>query len=150
MTIVGPDKQGLRPNRRTVVRGAAWTVPVVAVAASAPAFATSPTPPDFGKLTACKLPGQSTDTPFGYLFTVPYNGLLTQLSLVMLTLNGAVKTPTCVRIEGPNLKFEVQSANSADASGDGTIVFTFNDVEYTASFQYNGTKPCKGETGGCA
>lgn len=32
-------------TRRTVVRGAAWTVPVVAVAANAPAFATSYDPP---------------------------------------------------------------------------------------------------------
>lgn len=39
-------------TRRTVVRGAAWTVPVVAVAVNAPAFATSYDPPppviDFG------------------------------------------------------------------------------------------------------
>src|SRR5690606_30825385 len=30
------------PNRRTVIRTAAWSAPVVAVAAAAPAFATSP------------------------------------------------------------------------------------------------------------
>ncbi|CAM3666226.1 hypothetical protein [Nocardioides zeicaulis] len=32
----------VNPSRRTVVRGAAWSVPVVAVAATAPAFAASP------------------------------------------------------------------------------------------------------------
>jgi hypothetical protein len=32
----------VRSSRRTVVRGAAWSVPVVAVAATAPAFAASP------------------------------------------------------------------------------------------------------------
>lgn len=32
----------VRPSRRTVVRGAAWTVPAVAVATTAPAFAASP------------------------------------------------------------------------------------------------------------
>lgn len=32
----------LRPTRRSLVRGAAWSVPVVAVAAAAPAFAASP------------------------------------------------------------------------------------------------------------
>lgn len=31
----------LRPTRRSIVRGAAWSVPVVAVAATAPAFASS-------------------------------------------------------------------------------------------------------------
>lgn len=33
----------LRPTRRNLVRGAAWSVPVIAVAAQAPAFAVSPT-----------------------------------------------------------------------------------------------------------
>ena len=31
----------LRPTRRTLVRGAAWSVPVVSIAAAAPAFAAS-------------------------------------------------------------------------------------------------------------
>lgn len=47
-------------SRRTIVRGAAWTVPVVAVATSAPAFAVSalvcsPT-------AECKLPGAGQNT----------------------------------------------------------------------------------------
>lgn len=33
-----------RPTRRTLVRGAAWSVPVVSIAAAAPAFASSLTP----------------------------------------------------------------------------------------------------------
>lgn len=37
-----PTPQGV--NRRTMVRGAAWTVPVIAVAVNAPAFAVSPIP----------------------------------------------------------------------------------------------------------
>ncbi len=35
----------VRPTRRTLVRGAAWSVPVVALAAAAPAFAASPCDP---------------------------------------------------------------------------------------------------------
>jgi hypothetical protein len=52
---------GLRPSRRTVVKGAAWAVPAVAVAASTPASAASPEPPeiDFGQSQLCKLPGNS-------------------------------------------------------------------------------------------
>ena len=48
-------------TRRTVVRGAAWTVPVVAVAANAPAFAASqlPPPPFFDFDNAYKNPGNS-------------------------------------------------------------------------------------------
>ena len=38
----------VRPSRRTVTRAAAWTVPVIAVAATAPAYAASPCDPETG------------------------------------------------------------------------------------------------------
>lgn len=37
-----PTSARTQPSRRTVVRGAAWTVPTVMIAGAAPAFATSP------------------------------------------------------------------------------------------------------------
>lgn len=37
---------GLKPTRRTLVKGAAWSLPVVAVGGAAPAMANSPIPPD--------------------------------------------------------------------------------------------------------
>ncbi len=43
--LVGP-----RPTRRTLTRAAAWTVPVVAVAATAPAYAASPCDPRTGQV----------------------------------------------------------------------------------------------------
>ena len=62
-------------SRRTVVRGAAWTVPVVAVAANAPAFAVSAGRVTFESLgIACKLPGAScqkeTGVTKGYVIRV--------------------------------------------------------------------------------
>lgn len=42
MTLDTTVLDATRTSRRTLVRGAAWTVPVVAVAATAPAFAASP------------------------------------------------------------------------------------------------------------
>lgn len=47
-------------NRRTVVRGAAWSIPIVAVAAHAPAFAASTDAPvvtGTGSISVCKLAG---------------------------------------------------------------------------------------------
>lgn len=44
-------------NRRTVVRGAAWSIPVVAVAANAPAFAASTDAPGYSSYLGCKTPG---------------------------------------------------------------------------------------------
>lgn len=136
--------QFVKPNRRTIVQGAAWTVPVVVVSTAAPAFATSPTPPNFGKLTACKIPGASGDLTKGYKFTVPYNGTLDQVSGLTLTLNGTFKTPECLSADGSNLTFYVVSSSSADGSGTGTVEFMFGGQLYTQSFTYDGTRPCPG------
>jgi hypothetical protein len=60
------------PSRRSVVKGAAWAVPAVVVAAAAPTVAASA-----GFLTfsgsACKLPGNSQDTFKGYVFELYAN-----------------------------------------------------------------------------
>ncbi len=42
MPIDANVRETVRPSRRSVVRGAAWSVPVISVAATAPAFAASP------------------------------------------------------------------------------------------------------------
>lgn len=48
-------------SRRTVVQGAAWTVPVIAIAATAPAFAASQSI-DCSPTAECKLPGEGSNT----------------------------------------------------------------------------------------
>lgn len=61
-----------RPTRRTLVKGAAWSVPVIAVAGAAPALAASGNPPTVTVGGACKLPGNSCGNVFvkGYIFDV--------------------------------------------------------------------------------
>ena len=49
---LGTEAQGLRASRRNVVRGAAWSVPVIAVATAAPAFAASPCDPRTNQVLA--------------------------------------------------------------------------------------------------
>lgn len=48
-------------NRRTLVRGMAWTTPVVAMAATAPAFAASQ-PITCAPTAECKRPGEGQNT----------------------------------------------------------------------------------------
>lgn len=51
---------GSRPARRTIVKGAAWAIPAVAVASAAPAHAASaPEIIDWSSSSACKIPGNS-------------------------------------------------------------------------------------------
>ena len=55
-------------TRRAVVRGAAWSIPVVAVAANAPAYAASTDPPAPGSFTACRDTGLGSNCQ-GYRIT---------------------------------------------------------------------------------
>ena len=52
-------------TRRTIVKGAAWAVPVLAVAPAAPAMAASPAPEPACTWEGAKCPG-SSDTPKGW------------------------------------------------------------------------------------
>jgi len=72
------------PSRRTVVKGAAWTMPAVLVAAPAPVVAASVAPLTFTG-SACKLPGGSSDTYKGYVF-----------ELVATSAGGADNTVTVI------------------------------------------------------
>ena len=58
-------------SRRTVAKAMAWSVPAVALAVPAPAYAASPcTPvPSFGG-ASCKCPGGSTNVKFGYILQI--------------------------------------------------------------------------------
>ena len=150
---------GLRPSRRTVVKGAAWAVPAVAVAASTPASASSPVPPEiqFGESQLCKLPGASqADNCYdkGYVaFLVFDNTANTQpyylCSVESFTAKGAelcvvgisevTSSEACQTLVAPNdgilipAEQEVTVAvwtNSSSSSASGTFQVTF-----TGSFE---------------
>ena len=90
---------GLKPSRRTLVKGAAWSVPVVAVAGAAPAMATSPPEIiDWDQSSACKIPGNARGYCYnkGYVlwgtFTNPTGNDLT-VSITGVTVGGY---PRCI------------------------------------------------------
>ncbi|GAA1058086.1 hypothetical protein GCM10017608_04890 [Agromyces luteolus] len=101
------DLEEQRPgvSRRTVAKAAAWSVPVVALAVSTPAYAASP-----GIITltglGCKLPGNSNSTYKGYAFkasiqntfNVPITVTITSATLGGADLGGVavVNLDTCV------------------------------------------------------
>lgn len=87
-------------SRRSVVKGAAWAVPAVAVASAAPAMAASKGPISFtGK--ACKLPGNSGDVYKGYVFELISNNEKNKNPL------DAVTVVTDVKIDGVSVGFGV-------------------------------------------
>jgi len=66
MSDLEEPKSGV--SRRTVAKAMAWSVPAVALAVPAPAYAASPCTPvfSFGG-QSCKCPGNSTGIKFGYV-----------------------------------------------------------------------------------
>jgi hypothetical protein len=63
-----PEEQKSGVSRRTVAKAMAWSVPAVALAVPAPAYAASPCTPVFSfGAASCKCPGGSDDIKFGYV-----------------------------------------------------------------------------------
>jgi hypothetical protein len=86
-------------SRRTVARGAAWAVPVVAVGAAAPAMAAST---EFLTFTgnACKLPGNSDSVYKGYVFELLANNPYTHdVALVIESVKVGGVTETIYKVE---------------------------------------------------
>lgn len=128
----------LRPSRRAVVKGAAWAVPVVAVASAAPAMALSGAV-TFTQSGACKSPGDSCKTfPKGYRFTgtisSTWSCTITITSATFTTLSGS--TPGTLSLDTPiqvpsgttpNFVLTVNSSNSANAVFSVRVDFTYTD-----------------------
>ena len=67
--VTSEKKSGI--SRRTVAKGMAWSVPAVALAVAAPAYAASPcTPVPLTRGASCKCPGGSDRFKFGYILQI--------------------------------------------------------------------------------
>jgi len=115
-------------DRRTIVRGAAWSVPVVAVATYAPAYAASlDAPQPAGLLALCRTTGQGNNNCQGYRFRLnflvdpPYSWNVS-ISLAQITpSNGPaleIKTPTTFPqvISSTNTFFDLWFCTSSSPS----------------------------------
>ncbi len=120
-------------SRRTIAKGAAWSAPVIAVAASAPASATSGAPPEFTFLSACKSPGNSCKVfPKGYrfVFTVCNDDPLQSIWIYSVTYTDLVGTNLTLQHASPTLPYEVAAGGcsnitfQADSSSSANAVFT--------------------------
>jgi hypothetical protein len=128
-------------SRRAVARGAAWTVPLVAIGVAAPAFAASPggPPATVNPDSSCKCPGGNQ--PFMYHldvnFTTPTTDTWT-ITLTNVTLDADPNTATPVLYAG---NF---------TSGSGTITFKFSTTNsksgYAVTISYTATDVTTNET----
>ena len=58
-------------NRRTLVRGAAWSIPVIAVAANTPAFATSRLAPRPTSVSPCRITAGGSSNCYKFVLSFP-------------------------------------------------------------------------------
>lgn len=153
-------------SRRTLAKGAAWSVPAVAVAAAAPAYAVS----TFITVTqaggACKQPGDSCYKDFGYrkgylqTFEIcnrsnVISGKVTLPATATLLFNGTSTTfgiePTEVEIAPNSCKYFImnyQHTTSENASLSGIIDWTWEASDGTSgtgrtTIDTAATGPCK-------
>lgn len=145
-------------TRRTLVRGAAWTVPVVVVAAQAPAFAASYPPITLTFVGGEKCPGRSAvadgnDKTYIFQFeadTAPAAGSVTASTV---TVNGADFDVKRISIIGTRVYVITESSrSSANASGAGSISYRSGmpRVRRTLAFTYAATPPGQGACGNTA
>jgi hypothetical protein len=128
---------GLHVSRRTVARGMAWSVPAVAVATAAPAFAVSRIPPDLLYTGACKFPGLSCRiAPYGYALTFA------------VTNNDARPLAFCsatLTIEGDNpfgagvVPVYTGGCFTVGGGASGDAVFYFAGAQNSANSNFSGT-----------
>jgi hypothetical protein len=137
-------------SRRTIVRGTAWSVPVVAIAAHAPAFAASAPPIKLTYVEAIKCSGNSDPKdPKTYVFVFTADSVPAQgsVSSSTITINGDVFQVEKVVVDGTTVYVQtVSSTKSPNASGTLTISYTSGMPPVTQSlpFPYSGTNPDHG------
>lgn len=148
-------------NRRTVVRGAAWTVPVVAVASTAPAIASSLSAPRPSSVVGCRLTagGSSNCYRFTLNFVRPTESWTVRLDSVFLVNTSTAGGEEVVNTTTPR-EFVVSSASAANTvalracttgtmQSDVKVRFTYTatsagNVVETVVVTYDlDTSPCK-------
>jgi hypothetical protein len=153
-------------SRRTIAKGAAWTLPVVATGVSAPAFAASLPPCTQAKMTVsrvnctlvglntppyfrvCNPTGSGCQLPVGYQFTLTTSGLLgydvdlitgssgAQLLYVVGNTYTFALTQSLQPGQCRDIKFLQQSWLSSAVNLQQVVTLNVNGVSSTISWTY--------------
>jgi hypothetical protein len=133
-----------RPTRRAVTRGAAWTIPVIAVATPASALAAS------GDVTIvgheeCQCPGNShPDAPKTHVFQVEFGTPVASFTVNgPVTVDGVSYPVTSTTQVSPTVwGFRFTAPSSADLKGAVSFSYTADGVTRMAVYAIVGTPPC--------
>lgn len=151
-TVTSQQTGGLKPTRRTLVKGAAWSVPVVAMGQPVMAVASSPNdpvpPPVPQPGSACKHPGNSCGSAlrqaYHYVFCLENNSSQNiTVNFPSMTVNGETKAPSPPSVNVPAGATVCPTLHITDmgnsANGQGTL-----DYNYTYIDENDETVPVSG------
>lgn len=132
--------QHVNPSRRSVVRGAAWSVPVVAVAATAPAFAASPCANRTALLPVSWSSSYSATRQTGSIDGAPIVNVTAGHTSTLLgagSLNAQNLTPGSVASTRDSISLVNNSPTSLSLNPEGnyqTVTFAFTQDVYGLTF----------------
>jgi hypothetical protein len=122
-------------SRRSVARGAAWSVPLVAVTVAAPAFASSGSSVQVTSITVCQCEGQGTKR---YALTVTFDkttaGPITVTNVVITESGNTIEnqTPSTASLgAGLGAKTSTFSFNRQSNGANGTFTVTYDAPGFT-------------------
>lgn len=120
-------------SRRTVVAGAAWTVPAIVVASAAPAMAATPVV-TIGTGIACKHPGAGDEKHYHFNLIVTNNGGITST----VTITNIILIPTSGQtVTFPALaSFDVAAHGKACKAVDSNITANSSQGTLQVSYDY--------------
>lgn len=142
------------------MRGVAWSIPVVALATHAPAFASSTAAPRPTSLTACKETAGSKCYRFVLAFARPTQNWTITLDSVVLTntstpLGEEVISATTPKsfvvssaVNAPNV-FQIQACTTGNLQSAVDVTFVYTATSGSLSetvsmtYQLTGVDPCK-------
>ena len=133
-------------SRRSVAKGLAWSVPAVAVASAAPAFAASGSGPVPTFISACKYPGGSCSSrPKGYsLFFRIDNPTDKTIYIYTVTITSVTGTPLTFAFSVPRLPVAVPAGGSVIAdfvASSGNSAQQAFSADVTVTWGHNPTSP---------
>jgi hypothetical protein len=137
--------KGRWPTRRAVTRGAAWTIPVIAVATPASALAASGDATIVGH-QQCKCPGNShPNAPKTYIFQVEFDTSVSSFVINgPVTVNGVSYAVISTTQVSPTVwEFRFKAPSSANLKGAVSFSYTADGVTQMAVYAIAGTPPCK-------
>ena len=127
-------------SRRTVAKAMAWSVPAIAIAVPAPAYAASGNPPDVSVGEACKLPGNSAQGCAELFAGLPGLDPSKAFAIPLLICNNTNKDivlKPSISISSSGLPFNVVGINpdycTAIAPGDCVKVIVYANSDNSAN-----------------